>query len=490
MTSPLAALAVVASFIVPCAGVAVAATVLAGGQSAVAGAATTTPYPLGTPNSSEPSGMAPPSASALSGYGQTYVQDFAGTSVPSDWDVFTGKPGGNGNGQWAASQVQVSNGMLQETAALSGSQWITGGACQCSDPQTYGAYFVRSRMTGPGPTQVELLFPTNGWPPEVDFAETGGDTSRQWSTAIWGLNADGSPAQVVNTTYNDLTQWHTWGVIWTPTSLIYTLDGQEWASVTVPSEIPQQPMTLDIQQQTWCGASPAWACPTASQTASLQVDWVAEYTAGASSPTTTTTQAPPTTTTAPPVTTTTKPPTTTTTKPPTTTTTKPPTTTTTQAPATTTTVKSGTPTTTTTKPPTTTTTTKPPTTTTTPPTTTTTSPSDVAQSVAVSPFAVNSAALSSSLRSQVVTLARTIKVHHNHNVLLVGMAGRVTSKKRLAVSRERADAVAQYLRAQLRDIHAKGVTISAFAQYNFNGATLGKVLTSKLKTPSVVALIH
>jgi outer membrane protein OmpA-like peptidoglycan-associated protein len=87
-------------------------------------------------------------------------------------------------------------------------------------------------------------------------------------------------------------------------------------------------------------------------------------------------------------------------------------------------------------------------------------------------------------------LARTIKVHHNHNVLLVGMAGRVTSKKRLAVSRERADAVAQYLRAQLRDIHAKGVTISAFAQYNFNGATLGKVLTSKLKTPSVVALIH
>jgi hypothetical protein len=75
-------------------------------------------------------------------------------------------------------------------------------------------------------------------------------------------------------------------------------------------------------------------------------------------------------------------------------------------------------------------------------------------------------------------------------VLLVGMAGKVTSTKRLAVSRERADVVAQYLRTELRDIHAKGVTISAFAQFNFNGATLGKVLTSKLKTPSVVALIH
>jgi hypothetical protein len=87
-------------------------------------------------------------------------------------------------------------------------------------------------------------------------------------------------------------------------------------------------------------------------------------------------------------------------------------------------------------------------------------------------------------------LAHTIKVHHNHTVLLVGMAGRVTSKKRFAVSRGRAEAVAQYLRTQLKDIHAKDVTISAFAQYNFNGATLGKVLTSKLKTPSVVALIH
>ncbi len=97
--------------------------------------------------------------------------------------------------------------------------------------------------------------------------------------------------------------------------------------------------------------------------------------------------------------------------------------------------------------------------------------------------------MSTTLKGQVAHLAHTIKVHHNHTVLLVGMAGHVTSKKRFAVSRERADAVASYLRAQLKVIHAKGVTISAFAQYNFNGATLGKVLTSKLKTPSVVALI-
>lgn len=462
MTSPLAAIAVVASFVAPCAGMTVAATVLQGGHSATASAATTTPYPYGTPNAAEPSGMGPPSASALSGYGQTYVQDFTGSSVPSDWDVFAGQPGGPGNSQWALSQVQVANGILSLNAAQVGGEWITGGLCQCGHVQTFGAYFVRSRVTGPGPTQVELLWPTNGWPPEIDFAETGGETTGEWSTTMWALNADGSPAQVINDTNQDLTQWHTWGVIWSSTSVIYTVDGQEWASVTNPAEISQAPMTLNIQQQTWCANG--WGCPTASQTASLQVDWVAEYTAGASSPVTTTTSPPNTTTT-------TKQSTTTTTKPPTTTTT-------TKSPTS--------PTTTTTKP----------TTTTTHPITTETIPSSpptsgVSQSVAVSPFAVNSAALSSSLMGQVKVLARTIKTDHSRTVLLVGMAGRVTStKKRLDVSRARADAVAQFLRVQLKVLHVKGVTITAFAQYSFNGATLGKVLTSKLKTPSVVALIH
>jgi outer membrane protein OmpA-like peptidoglycan-associated protein len=470
MASPLAAIAVVASFVVPCAGITVAATVWQGGHSATASAATTTPYPYGTPNSAEPSGMGPPSASALSGYGQTYVTDFTGTALPAEWTPYSGAPAGDPGGMWQPSQVQVSGGLLQLTTqqlSAYGTEWISGGVSLGTVAQTYGAYFVRSRLTGPGATQVELLWPTTGWPPEVDFDETYGDTALSQATDHYDANND----TIHENETIDMTQWHTWGIVWTPTSLIYTVDGQEWGSVTQSNAIPDVPMVLDIQQQTWCSAG--WACPTAGSTSSTQVDWVAEYAPGASSPVTTTTSPPPATTT----TTTKTPTTTTTTKAPTTTTT---TTTTTKAPT----------------PTTTTTTTKPPTTTTTLPITTETiapsSPptSSVSQSVAVSPFAVNSAALSTSLRSQVVVMARSIKNHHNHIVLLVGMAGQVTAKKRLAVSRARADAVAQFLRSQLKVMHAKGVTISAFAQYNFNGTTLGKVLTGKLKTPSVVALIH
>jgi len=80
-------------------------------------------------------------------------------------------------------------------------------------------------------------------------------------------------AQIQNTVSVDLTQWHTWGVIWTPTSITYTVDGRVWGHVTTPAAVPDQFMTLNIQQQTWC--SSGWACPKAPQ--SLLVDWVAEY---------------------------------------------------------------------------------------------------------------------------------------------------------------------------------------------------------------------
>jgi beta-glucanase (GH16 family) len=135
---------------------------------------------------------------------------------------------------------------------------------------TYGAYFVRSRVTGPGPSQVELLWPTQGWPPEIDFNETGGTTGGSSATLHFDSNND----QDQRTVTMNMTQWHTWGVIWTPTSVTYTVDGHAWGSVHVAAEISDVPMTLDLTQQTWCTSN--WACPTAPQ--SMEVDWVAEYT--------------------------------------------------------------------------------------------------------------------------------------------------------------------------------------------------------------------
>jgi beta-glucanase (GH16 family) len=152
--------------------------------------------------------------------------------------------------------------------------WVTGGMCQCSpgSGHTYGAYFVRSRVTGPGPDENELLWPVAPvWPPEVDLNEMGGPaTSTSW-TVHYGTGY----AQIQGTRSFNMLRWHTWGVIWTPRSLTFTIDGHPWGRITNVGQIPHQAMTLDIQQETYCGHAVVNACPT--HPVALQVDWVAEY---------------------------------------------------------------------------------------------------------------------------------------------------------------------------------------------------------------------
>jgi hypothetical protein len=217
--------------------------------------------------------MAPPGSDAMGGYTETYVNDFTASALPTGWYVFTGKPGGDPGAQWAASHAVLAHGMLQlntwrDPAYANG--WVSGGVCQCGAPKTYGAFFVRSRLTGDGPNDVELLWPANNvWPPEIDFNETGKASYTSATVHFPPGNQTDHVELVIDTT-----QWHTWGVIWTPTSITYTVDGQLWATVTAPTEIPHRAMTLDLDQQSWC--SRGWDCPTAPE--SLLIDWTAEYT--------------------------------------------------------------------------------------------------------------------------------------------------------------------------------------------------------------------
>lgn len=236
------------------------------------------PYVVGTPDRAAPSGMAPPGpipkgASAMRGYRRVYATDFGGSSLPSGWEYFTGIPGGVPSGQFARSHVIVSGGMLQLNTwqdPVYDNKWVTGGLCQCGLPFHYGAFFVRSRITGPGPNEVELLWPvSNKWPPEIDFNETGNeDTSTSWTVHYGQYNS------IFQRTLNiNMAQWHTWGIIWTPTALVFTVDGTTWGTFTDPSVIPNVPMTLDLQQRPAC--SSGTVCTASEQ--SMYVDWVAEY---------------------------------------------------------------------------------------------------------------------------------------------------------------------------------------------------------------------
>ena len=380
-----------------------------------------TPYPIGVVSSSEPSGYAPPSADAMPGYSLTYSNNFTGTALPAGWDVFTGTASGDPGSQWESSQVVVSGGMLQLNTAQDpklNNEWITGGLCQCGQSQTYGAFFVRSRQTGAGPTIVQLLWPNQGWPPEIDFTETGGDTTAATATNIWGLNSNGNVEQQQVALSIDMTQWHTWGVIWTPTSITYTVDGQSWGTFTDPSEIPSQPMSLHIQQQTWCSAG--YACPTSPE--STDVDWVAEYSASNSS--------------------------------------SPPPSGSSPSPTTTTLAGSPSPSTP-------------------PDTTTTENPHPVADLITLSSFASNSSTLSPTLKTKIAHLAARIKNDHDDTVTLTGYGSNSQRRKvALAIARARVRRVDSYLRRQLILIGDPQVVIHARTAIS-QGATITAELKAK-----------
>ena len=222
----------------------------------------------------EPSRQAPPGPRWLQGFTRSYCTDFVGTWLPRGWTKFQGVPSGDPSGMFDPSHVVVSDGLLSLNTARDASnsgQWATGGVCQCGVARTYGTYLVRSRVTGAGDDEVQMLWPVaHVWPPEIDFNETG---QRTTATA-WYVHYQSSGHQLARTLRINLMRWHTWGVRWTPRLLTFTVDGRVWGTVRTASVIPHEQMTLDLSQQTWCGIAPE--CP--SRPVSMQVDWVAEFT--------------------------------------------------------------------------------------------------------------------------------------------------------------------------------------------------------------------
>ena len=154
-----------------------------------------------------------------------------------------------------------------------GNEWVAGRALPVRRARTYGAYFVRSRVTGAGPTGVQLLWPAgNQWPPEIDFNETGRHHERHLGDPALRLPTTARTSGSSQDRHDPVA--HLGGHLDADLGHVHGRRPACGASVHVASEISNVPMTLDLTQQTWCASG--WACPSSPQ--SMQVDWVAEYT--------------------------------------------------------------------------------------------------------------------------------------------------------------------------------------------------------------------
>lgn len=173
--------------------------------------------------------------------------DFNGTSLnPAAWTIFHG-PGNGQTGPKATQNVIVNNGILTLRATQINGVWY--GASVAAIPvsvQTYGKYVIRARFdAGAGIRCVALLWPTVGWPPEVDFMEIPSMYPLRQHSDLTNHYWSGTTRMMEHARVDaDFTQWHDVGLEWTPTALNYTLDGVVVKVMT--TNVPNQNMWLGL----------------------------------------------------------------------------------------------------------------------------------------------------------------------------------------------------------------------------------------------------
>jgi hypothetical protein len=201
-----------------------------------------------------------PAQSAVSPHFTLRLHETFNSGIQSSrWGKYEGQPTSTSYSTWSPSHVVASGGIAMLRGYRDGGGYVTGGFMLNAVTQTYGKYVVRARFQRSTVVQhAMLLWPTSGWPPEVDFSE-GPTTQGVMATAHWGA----SNSQQHAFKRVDMTQWHTYGVEWTPTRLLYTIDGRAWAAMT-GAAVPHQPMRLAIQTEA--------TSPTSSSTPAVRLD--------------------------------------------------------------------------------------------------------------------------------------------------------------------------------------------------------------------------
>jgi beta-glucanase (GH16 family) len=226
-------------------------------------AATTTPSALGvssarariTASTLMPSGN-------LAHWKLVYADDFLHSlNTTSAWSVYRKAPGSNPTTAWyARNHVRVSHGQLNikgyvDRKAKRDGRVVTGGLGLWKLPQRYGKYEMLVRMDRCTDVKYAwMLWPFNDqWPRggEIDFAEDeGGSRAVTTATTLYAgrQNQPKRLPQDYGRPAGGLSRWHTIGVVWTPTSIRYTMDGHYWGRPKT-THLPRGPMVLVLQTE-------------------------------------------------------------------------------------------------------------------------------------------------------------------------------------------------------------------------------------------------
>ena len=214
----------------------------------------------------------PKPVSGVTGYTIAACEDF--NSGLGDFGPYSGGGSGTvvGTGR-IPSQCTVTGGMLELKQASNGA---TCGGWMNNFDQRYGYWEVKMRAyssgTGSGsePHPVLILWPGSGsWTSELDFFETDiGNSAGGYLHCISNpsQNCYSLPSNAVN-----YSQWHVYGIQWTPTSMTGYIDGTKWWSSSNTSSFqPLADSNLTIQLDNLSGSTPV-------KPGEMDIDWAHMY---------------------------------------------------------------------------------------------------------------------------------------------------------------------------------------------------------------------
>jgi hypothetical protein len=147
--------------------------------------------------------------------------------------------------------------------------------------QQYGYFEMNAKLVaGTGFADAFWMMPNSGpWPPEIDIEEHHGSSPNEADFTNHGdQNGTGATTEFLDD-YNlpDLSQgFHTYGLMWTPTTLTWYFDGQAMYSGPTNAQTEQQAFNMILsayanQQATWLPAV------TPGTSADMYVNWVHAY---------------------------------------------------------------------------------------------------------------------------------------------------------------------------------------------------------------------
>ncbi|MBD0271589.1 MAG: family 16 glycosylhydrolase, partial [Acetobacteraceae bacterium] len=219
---------------------------------------------------------------------ETFFDGFDGAAVDrSKWTITYG--GGdlywNGAFRWDNSELSVSDGALHiGLTKQADGVWTTSGLSTTPTDwapgfsMTHGKVEIRAKASqevdGAGP--CFLLWPATNdhWPPEVDILETphgNGMFTNHWAGPKGEDTYESEHFDI------DYSQWHVYGLEWTPDRLTMTVDGVVMGEIT--GNIPTEAMSIGLQGHVG-GANDGWygnANASGADHVDIAVDYVRVY---------------------------------------------------------------------------------------------------------------------------------------------------------------------------------------------------------------------